>query len=524
MLGLTLIAVGLSLGAIFISLGQIILGANWLLEADFKTKYRKIVSQPILWFFLFFFVLHLAGLLWSDNLNYGIEDIKIKLPLLALPLIFSTTTPLATKEWKFILLIYLLSVLAATGWSMVFYLGWKKSAENDIRNLSRFFSHIRFAMNIVFSIFVGAWLSSHEKRIYRKISFLLISVWLFLFLFILGSLTGIVLICILLIMTMIYLLNKRKGILLKSLVFTSLVILIFILLGYGISFYNDFFTPRQNINEKLELWTSKNDLYYHEENLARENGYFVWRYNAYEELQECWNQRSTLKFDGKDRKGNPLRFTLIRYMTSMGIRKDADQFQKLSDEDIRQIENGIPNYKLVNASPMKRRMYEAMWELNDYLENGSINNHSLALRLVYWKTAWHILKKEIFLGVGTGDVQDAFTQQYEKDNSPLKNEEDRRRAHNQFLEIGVGLGLLGIISLIALLTAPILYKEKKHILFYPFYFILLLSMLTEDTLETQAGVSLFVFFLALFIFQIKNENGISDEFTEKKKSSILPAE
>jgi O-Antigen ligase len=504
--GLIVLVIGLSLGAIFISLGQIIIGANWMLEGNFSEKIKKITKEKIAWPVLLFFGLHVIGLAWTENLSVGIEDIKVKLPLLALPLIFCTTSPLSNKELTALLKIYLSALVASTFWSMTFYWGWKTNPINDVRNLSRFFSHIRFSMHLVFAVFVCFWLYRKSNQILTKVLTAGLMLWLIIFLFLLSSLTGIFLLFILLIGYSFYFVLTLR----KSLMKTSIIVLLLTgILGfgfYGYQTYRVFFTPRENAEEKLELWTSRKDLYYHESNLARENGYFVWRYNAYEELQECWNKKSSLKFDGKDRKGNPMRFTLIRYMTSKGFRKDADAFAKLSDEDIRQIENGVPNYKLVNSSPITRRIYEAMWELNDYLDNGSIRNHSMMVRLEYWKAARGIAKKNLLIGVGTGDIQEEFNQEYTLMNSVLKTQDDRKRSHNQFLETTVAHGILGLILLLLVLAIPIFQKRKLHQLFYPVYTILVISFLTEDTLETQAGVTLFAFFTSLFLFLVNTQD------------------
>ena len=388
--GLTVLVVGLSLGAIFISIGQIIISANWILERNFSEKFNQIKTQKIAWPYFLFFGLHLLGLLWTENLTSGVDDIKIKLPILALPLIFSSTRPLSNQELSNLLKIYLFALLAASLWSLFFYLGWKKTSVNDVRNLSRFFSHIRFSMHIVFGIFLSLWFYGETENKIIKIAFALISIWLVFFLFILSSLTGIVLLLILLIGYSIYFFLTFKNLKLKLSIFLVLILGIAGIGIYGYQVYRDFFTPIQNQNEKLELWTSHRDLYYHESNLARENGYFVWRYNAYEEIQASWNKKSNLNFDGVDKNGNPLRFTLIRYMTSKGLRKDEDDFSKLSNEDIRNIENGITNYKLAKASPIKQRIYEATWEMNDFIENRSMRDHSMIVRLEYWKTAIQI--------------------------------------------------------------------------------------------------------------------------------------
>lgn len=132
-------------------------------------------------------------------------------------------------------------------------------------------------------------------------------------------------------------------------------------------------------------------------------------------------------------------------MTSLGLRKDSAAFRKLSKDDIESIENGFTNFRLVNASHFKTRLYEMFWEVDDYLKNGTINGHSFMMRVEYWKTAIKIIRRNLCIGVGTGDVQDEFTKQYIQNKSQLKTESERRRAHSQFLEITVQFGIVGLL-------------------------------------------------------------------------------
>jgi O-antigen ligase len=102
--------------------------------------------------------------------------------------------------------------------------------------------------------------------------------------------------------------------------------------------------------------------------------------------------------------------------------------------------------------------------------------------------------------VGTGDVPQAFAQTYDEIHSPLK-EEFRFRAHNQYLAIAVAFGIVGLVFFLFVLLYPWLSSKRNHTyLFMVFLTIMLLSMFPEDTLETQAGATLFAFFVSLLLF------------------------
>ena len=503
--GIMTVLVGLSLGAIFISFGTIIVSANWFLEGNFLNKFNKLKSSGLLWIFLCFYLLHVLAMLWTEDKSYGGNDLKIKLPLLAFPIVFCTTEKLTVSEFRKTLVIYVSGILLATLWSMLFYLDLKKADLNDIRGISRFFSHIRFSMNVVFGIFISIWLFYTSSKQVEKILFILLTLWLIIFLFILSSLTGIVLFIIISLICSIYFSFRQKNNLIKAACLILITTTLAVPTIFLVKTYRYFFPVAENEKIKLETWTPAGDLYYHDKDMSRENGYFVWKHISYPELEKSWNRKSKFNFDGEDSKGNFLKFTLIRYMASKGLKKDSLGFTKLVPEDIRNIEQGFPNYKLVKASSLEKRMYEVMWELDDFYANGHVKNHSIMVRALYWKTAWEIIKENPIFGVGTGDIQSAFEARYQRGDI-LSKKEDMRRSHNQFLEIWAALGIIGILSLLLICLYPFLNFTSLHPLSFLISLILFLSMFTEDTLETQAGVTLFAFFIPFFSFMVQSDS------------------
>ncbi|MGC9341984.1 MAG: O-antigen ligase family protein, partial [Bacteroidales bacterium] len=146
------------------------------------------------------------------------------------------------------------------------------------------------------------------------------------------------------------------------------------------------------------------------------------------------------------------------------------------------------------------RVYEVIWEIDGYLRGGDPSGHSIAQRIAYLNGARSIFLSHPFIGVGTGDVQSSFDRYYKKNESKL-DQHYRRRAHNQYITFLITFGIVGfILSMIFLLSPVFIEKRWKDYLFIVFFFIALLSMLNEDTLETQTGVSFIMFFYCLFLF------------------------
>lgn len=251
----------------------------------------------------------------------------------------------------------------------------------------------------------------------------------------------------------------------------------------------------------LDKFTPAGNEYYHNtsENSV-ENGNYVYLYICEKELKEEWDKVSNLSYDGSDRKGQELRFTLMRFLTSKGFRKDANGVNKLSATDIESIENGMANYIFLDKFSLYPRIYQVFWELDSYSRGNDVGGHSIAQRIIYLKAASNIIKENPLAGVGTGDVKNGFDSWYRKSKS-LADEKWWYRAHNQYMSFIVAFGIPAfILILIFLFIPPFLGKKWGDYLFFCFAIIGFTSMLTEDTLETQTGVSFFMFFYSLLLF------------------------
>jgi hypothetical protein len=293
---------------------------------------------------------------------------------------------------------------------------------------------------------------------------------------------------------------------------TSLVLLILaptVLFVYLMGVITDVYKVHKIDLENLDKQTAQGNYYWHDlSNLQTENGHYVWLYICTDELRTSWNERSSYDFDGEDSKGQLIRFTLIRYMTSKGLRKDAEGVRQLTDEDVSLIEDGEASYHYHERSVFYIRLYKIIWEVQQYLRTGDPSGYSAMQRIEYWKTSLQIIRQHPLIGVGTGDMNIAFERQYEIMNSLLKPE-FRWRSHNQFFSIGVGFGVIGIIwFMICLLYPAIRLKRFSDYYYLSFFVIMIVSMISEDTIETQAGVTIFAFFTSLFLFGKKDINSI----------------
>ena len=499
--GLIGLAAGMMFGTVPTSIPQIILASNWLLEGNFSWKWRQLKSNKVFWLLASLFILHVTGMLYTDNIRRGLDDLRTKIPLLTLPLILFSTKTLSVKELKLVFGVFFLSVFTSSICCYLVYSGYTKKVIIDIRKASVFMSHIRFSLFIAFAIIGLFYTSVKEKLIGIKIFCLISIVWLLFFMYKLEMATGFV--SLVLVGSFLMILFSLKWLPKKAslILFSSIILGSGILLKIAISSLNMYDKDLTNLANVM-LDKTKNGRVYLQDTVfgLAENGNLITINICDSELENEWNSRSAIPFDGTDKLGNGLRYTLLRYLASKGLSKDSVGVTSLSNEDILNIENGSSNYKYNINSGLATKWRELVWEYIKYKRGENPSGHTLTMRFEFWKTASYIIHDHPIFGVGTGDIQDAFNSMYEETDSKLDSVW-RLRCHNQYLAIGVAFGCLGLLLFVFYLLYPAFALRKQlHYLYWPFFLIAILSFVTEDTLETQSGVTFFIFFQSFFLW------------------------
>ncbi len=116
-------------------------------------------------------------------------------------------------------------------------------------------------------------------------------------------------------------------------------------------------------------------------------------------------------------------------------------------------------------------------------------------RIPQWTSAVEVFIKAPVFGYGVGDGLNELVNQHVKNGF----EEDvklRSNAHNQFLETATQTGIVGLVSLLLTLLAPLLnsIRQKKDLLFL-IISIIFINMLFESILVRIAGVLFMVFWM-----------------------------
>lgn len=510
LLGLSILVIGIAWSPFLISLSQAILLVNWILEGNFRYKFKILFHRKAVLIFLSVFILHIIGIFYSTRIDAALMDIKIKLPLFIFPLVIGSTKTLSYSHLKIILHFFLATITISTILSVLALFGYTGYEIVDARDLSLFISHIRFGLLINIAIFSAVYLFfnySGERMLLYKLLYGILFNWLIIFLFVLQSLTGIVVFMITsVILILRWSILKRNKLLRYSGIGVAIFIPIFIITAILFALNKYYSIEEVDINN-LKLYTEKGNVYKHNTNLKQiENGNYVWLYVCEDELEEEWNKRSKLAYNGRDNKGHLIRYTIIRFLTSKGLKKDANGISNLSDEEIKYIENGYANHIYMNKLGFYPRIYQIIWEVDNYAKGQNPSGHSVTQRFEYNKSALHIIKNNLLIGVGTGDLRQAYDEYYKSSNSIL-TDKWRLRAHNQYLTFLVAFGIIGFTWIMFALLYSV-FKEDgfKNYFFIMAFIISFLSMLNEDTLETQTGATFFAFFYSLFLFGYKTEN------------------
>ncbi|MBA3665130.1 MAG: O-antigen ligase family protein [Bacteroidetes bacterium] len=488
------------IGTVPTSVPQFILLGNWLLEADFKRKWTELRSNKLFWILSSVFLMHVAGLLYTSDLAAGIDDVRIKLPLLFLPLVFFTTKPLSRNEFHFLLYCFLLGSFINITWCYIYSFVLHK---NEIaRSASRFMSHIRLGLYLNVAIAACVYFIFVHAAWSKKIFFICLMICFLFSMYVLGLASGFADFFILIFLAVLYLIFKQN-LKFKAILIFVLITGIYIVGKYVNKVYeSQVLVNNSSYNSVKER--SANGRLYSQLDLhgQKENGNYVFINIQFDELHQQWNRRCPEDSFAYKPAYNLKRYeVLLRYLSGKALTKDSAGVCQLTAEDVNNIKNNIQNHETSTWSYLHKRVYEIVYEYEEFKNKRNVNGHSLTMRPYFWKAAILNIKSHPLAGVGTGDVQAEMNKTYIAIHSPLQKNWFKR-PHNQFLTIAVALGIGGLLVFILSLVAPLIQLNGKlHVLFYAFFILAIISFLLEDTLESQAGATFFAFFNTLFIAQ-----------------------
>ncbi len=492
------LAFSVSTSRLLTSMSEFGLFFLFLAEGRYYLKIKQFIQNKTALLLSFLFLMLLLGLVFTSNFQAAFKDLRIQLPLLLLPFLFSAAKPLNKKKALWVLMAFILGVLYASLFSRVE--NW--IGHQDLKSIlsDRFIKHMRFSLEInlaFFSLLLMAFTESKKRGI--QIMLLIIALFLAFFIFWMGALFAYVLFFVLFLFLGFYALfhTKKWRFLITLFALVSFFTTVFYLVYPHAKTY---FQEKVPLNiQKLDKVSLNGNPYYFNQDYSLENGKPIYVYVCEKELRAAWDNSSAISYDGLDKKGQELKATLIRYMTSLDLRKDSLGFSRLSKLDIQHIENGIANINYTTKNAFEVRLMQFAFEWEQLQNKSNPSGYSFGQRREYWKVAFHQIKKAWFFGCGTGDIDAAMQQGYKETHSLLKSK-FWFRPHNQFLSIGLRYGIWGFLLFIfVLFYPPLIQKTFKNPYYILFFISVFTSFLVEDVFDTQSGVSYFAFFNAFFL-------------------------
>ena len=116
-------------------------------------------------------------------------------------------------------------------------------------------------------------------------------------------------------------------------------------------------------------------------------------------------------------------------------------------------------------------------------------------RIEVWKATSQLIKNNYLIGVGTGDIKDELSKQYQKNNFNL-GFQNNFNCHNQYLQFFLLFGIIGLVIFLSIIFLSLKNGfQTKNTLLIQFIILIALNMLMESMLESKAGVEFYAFFI-----------------------------
>ncbi len=111
-------------------------------------------------------------------------------------------------------------------------------------------------------------------------------------------------------------------------------------------------------------------------------------------------------------------------------------------------------------------------------------------RVKLWKSALPIIKENLVVGVGTGDVEDQLHASYKKNDILSKS-----NIHNQYLDYLMRYGLVGLLVFLSILGYALIHALKTaNYIYFCFTLIIIGCCFTENIFSRQWGITFYACF------------------------------
>lgn len=124
-------------------------------------------------------------------------------------------------------------------------------------------------------------------------------------------------------------------------------------------------------------------------------------------------------------------------------------------------------------------------------------------------TGWQLFKEKPIAGVGIGDLRKEMQMAYRASQKVSR----KKFPHNQYVFVLAGCGIIGGLIFFIGFFYPLFFAVPIHrSLFIVIYILLAASMVVENTIETQVGTAITIFWICFFI-KSHHDRGITSSIT-----------
>lgn len=492
--GLTaLLCASIAFNDLLMSILSLLTALNWVMEWNWREKWQRVKAHPsaiVSFAFLFVFCL---GFIRADQTSVAFDNLISKLLLFLAPVIVTSSQALTRRQLRIVSGAFVLSVTVASIVNFIYFLTHNIV---DIREISIFISHIRFALCIdIALILLFAFIIKEEniKQGWRILASVLI-VWLLFYMAVSQTLTGIILLMLIILVYAVHILVRHRQQKWMKHVAVAFLAIFTGVAAYTVVLTYQYFHIDKSQLEQLDSCTVNGNPYEHDLHSLVESGSLTGVYVCREELKTAWAQRSDIEYDALTEA------TLIRYLNSLHQSKDSLSVMAMSDGDVRNVELRIANAAYTQVFGLKKSLYPIFFSYQLYQAYGIVEESTLLQRVECWKASWHQIALHPVLGMGLGDHKKAVDEQLQARKSSNMNK-TMMGSHNQFLSFWLmGGGIVLAYFLFSVFYPFIEKKEKISFVYVAFFILMFCSMFTEDTLETQAGMTLYAVMNAILLY------------------------
>jgi O-antigen ligase len=226
--------------ALFFSRALLSAGMMGFIAASFfhtgiRQQFRQFFSSPLLWGMSLLFIVPLISGLWSEDKQEWADILRIKLPLLFLPLAFAAyavSWSFSAKQWDWLGLLFIALITGGTCWSLFHYAGDAAAINESYLRAKAIVTplendRVRFSWLVSVAVLLSGWLAV-EKRKENKVisvSLAIVAILLIVFLHLLAVRTGLISLYIMMMGVALWLAFKK----LKKVYAVGLILVLFAL-------------------------------------------------------------------------------------------------------------------------------------------------------------------------------------------------------------------------------------------------------------------------------------------------------